>query len=130
MFESFEVGYGRRKASPTIHDASLCNLCLEISLGQKNLGLAEKVVNFCQKQISTLPDNLSGEVMSAYVMYLIEANSTNQAYNGIMFMNELQITTGVVEVAMKAGQSLNLNSSQKQTLNSMFSSSSKWTMLK
>ena len=130
MFENFAFGYGRRKASPTIHDASLCNACLQISLAQNNLDLAEKIVLFCKEQMAELPDNLSGELMSAYVEASIDANRTDQSYYGIMFMNELQITKGVVEVAIKAGQSLSLTPSQKQTLNSMFSSSSKWTMLK
>ena len=130
MFESFAFGYGRRKASSTMHDASLCNLCLEISLAQKNLDLAEKIVLFCKEQIAELPDNLSGELMSAYIEALVDADRRDQAYHGIMFMNELQITKGVVEAAIKAGQSFSFTSSQKQTLNSMFSSSSKWTMLK
>ena len=104
---------------------------MELSLIHKNLKLAQKIVKFCQAQVKELPDNLSSDNMTNYVTAMIQEHNIDEAFQGIVFMNELQITEGIVEVALEAAQKLHgsLSLTQKQTLNNMFSSSSKWVML-
>lgn len=130
MFESFADGYGRQRFNPTAIDAAICNHCLELSLIHKHLKLAQKIVQFCQAQVTELPDNLSSENMINYITAMVDEENTIEAYQGILFMNELQMTEDMVEVAIEASKKLrNFNLTQKQALNSMFSSSSKWVML-
>ena len=104
---------------------------MELSLIHKNLKLAQKIVKFCQAQVKELPDNLSSDNMTNYITAMIQEQNIDEAFQGIVFMNELQITEGLVEVALEAAQKLHgsLSLTQKQTLNNMFSSSSKWVML-
>ena len=130
IFESFAEGYGRQRFKPTAIDAAICNHCLELSLIHKHLKLAQKVVQFCQAQVKELPDNLSSENMINYISAMVEDENTIEAYQGILFMNEMQMTEDMVEVAIEASQKLkDFDMAQKQALNSMFSSSSKWVML-
>ena len=72
---------------------------------------------------------MGGQVLKRYVLAMADSKRSEDAYQGIVFMNELSSDQEVVDVALQVGQISDLTSSQKQTLNSMFSSSSKWTML-
>ena len=73
--------------------------------------------------------NLGAVVLERYVKVMIEESDSNEAYNGIVFTNGLKHVDTAEELAVLAGANLIFEKLQKQTLNSMFSSSSKWKML-
>jgi hypothetical protein len=73
--------------------------------------------------------NLGAVTLERYVKVMIEENDSNEAYNAIVFTNGLKHVDTAEELAVLAGENLIFEKLQKQTLNSMFSSSSKWKML-
>ena len=73
--------------------------------------------------------NLGAVALERYVKVMMEENDSNEAYNGIVFTNGLKHVDTAEELAVLAGENLIFEKLQKQTLNSMFSSSSKWKML-
>ena len=75
------------------------------------------------------PGNLGSVALERYVKVMIEENDSNEAYNAIVFTNNLKHVDTAEELAVLAGEKLIFEKLQKQTLNSMFSSSSKWKML-
>ena len=73
--------------------------------------------------------NLGAVALERYVKVMIEENDSSEAYNAIVFTNGLKHVDTAEELAVLAGENLIFEKLQKQTLNSMFSSSSKWKML-
>ena len=80
-------------------------------------------------QFFQISGNLGDAVLERYVKVMIEENDSNEAYNAIVFCNSLKYVDTAEELAVLAGQKLTFEKQQNQTLNSLFSSSSKWKML-
>lgn len=133
IFKNLELnyaGFGRaRKIIKTTHDEQILNISLDLCLEFGNGQAARKIVKFCQENFTEIDGNLGAVVLERYVKVMIEESDSNEAYNGIVFTNGLKHVDTAEELAVLAGANLIFEKLQKQTLNSMFSSSSKWKML-
>jgi hypothetical protein len=128
--EANYVGFGRnRRIIKTTHDEQILNTSLDLCLEFGNGQAAKKIVKFCQENFTEIDGNLGSDVLERYVKVMIEENNSNEAYSAIVFTNTLKHVDTAEELAVLAGENLIFEKIQNQTLNSMFSSSSKWKML-
>ena len=114
----------------TPYDAQIFNIAMELCLDYGNIEAARKIVKFCEEHYTSLDNgNLSSDNMDTFVKVMIEEKDISEAYTSIIFTNQLQHIETAEKLAILAGEKLVFEHQQKQTLNSLFSSSSHWKML-
>ena len=131
IFKNVEKNYKfRRGAVKTPQDAQIFNIAMELCLHYGNIEAARKIVKFCEDQYTALDNgNLDSDNMDTFVKVMIEEKDISEAYSSIIFTNQLEHKETAEKLAILAGQKLDFEQQQKQTLNSLFSSSSHWKML-
>ena len=117
--------------SQNLFATPICNFVILIALQEKQFPLAKKAMSFCFKEISDIPKNLDEETVQLFVKNMIAVGDKEAVNEAVSYSVEAMMPKAeAMGRALATAENIELETSEKNRLNSMFSHNITWELLK
>jgi len=108
------------------HASRICDLVIETCLREKDHDTGRNVMNFCMEEKTVMPSSLTEKSLTMMISSCIEMDDRETSLRVIDYAADMAMTETAMELGRKVCQGLDLTSDQKEHLNKVFVSETKW----